>query len=135
MARDAKWDSDTQVSNCHCGASFDIWSFVIWRMRNPIGLSVLLLHPGVLWPDVSGRLRFKASDKVKIVFTDWCQTSRGKATHLDVVIIIGISSHTVLLFSFALFSAAPVCFLPPEIRKLIRCDWHFGDKFDKLCTF
>lgn len=35
----------------------------------------------------------------------------------------------------ALCWAVLVCFLPPEIRELIRPDWHFEDKFDKLCTF
>lgn len=39
------------------------------------------------------------------------------------------------LMKLALSSAVPVCFLPPEIRKSIHCDWHFEDKFDKPGTF
>lgn len=33
------------------------------------------------------------------------------------------------LMRLPLSSAAAVCFLPPEIRKSMHCDWHFEDKY------
>lgn len=77
---------------------------------------------------------------------DWCHSDNFTGRFLEENILDTSEQHHYYdyyyhqrwqdsLMKLALSSAVPVCFLPPEIRKSIHCDWHFEDKFDKPATF